>query len=47
MLTRYNVRLALAVERQCVGGMGVSGGPEADGVLVARAGVEALERFAL
>jgi uncharacterized protein GlcG (DUF336 family) len=46
-LTCLRGGLPLMVESQCVGGIGVSGGPEADDVLVAQAGVDALARFAL
>ena len=44
-LTCLRGGLPLMVEGQCVGGIGVSGGPEADDVLVGQAGVDALARF--
>ncbi len=45
-LTCLRGGLPLVVDGQCVGAVGVSGGPEADDVAVAQAGVEALARFA-
>ena len=45
-LTCLHSGLPLMVDGQCVGGIGVSGGPEADDVLVAQAGVDTLARFA-
>ena len=45
-LTCLRGGLPLMVEGQCVGGIGVSGGPEAEDVVVAQAGVDALARFA-
>jgi glc operon protein GlcG len=44
-LTCLRGGLPLMVDGQCVGGIGVSGGPDTDDVLVAQAGVDALERF--
>ena len=44
-LTCLRGGLPLMVDGQCVGGIGVSGGPEADDLLVAQAGVAALSRF--
>jgi glc operon protein GlcG len=44
-LTCIRGGLPLLVDGQCVGGIGVSGGPEADDVLVGQAGVDALARF--
>ena len=44
-LTCLRGGLPLLVDGQCVGGIGVSGGPEAEDVLVAQAGVETLARF--
>ena len=44
-LTCLRGGLPLMVDGQCVGGIGVSGGPEADDVLVGQAGVDALARF--
>jgi glc operon protein GlcG len=44
-LTCLRGGLPLMVDGQCVGGIGVSGGPDADDVLVAQAGVDALARF--
>jgi glc operon protein GlcG len=46
-LTCLRGGLPLMVGSQCVGGIGVSGGPEGEDVLVAQAGVDALARFAL
>jgi glc operon protein GlcG len=43
-LTCLRGGLPLMVDGQCVGGIGVSGGPEAEDVLVAQAGVDALAR---
>lgn len=45
-LTCLRGGLPLMVGGQCVGGIGVSGGPEADDVVVAQAGVDALARIA-
>jgi glc operon protein GlcG len=44
-LTCLRGGLPLIIAGQCVGGIGVSGGPEADDVLVGQAGVDALARF--
>ena len=44
-LTCIRGGLPLLGDGQCVGGIGVSGGPEADDVLVGQAGVDALARF--
>ena len=45
-LTCLRGGLPLMVGGQCVGGIGVSGGPDAEDVLVAQAGVDALARLA-
>ena len=45
-LTCIRGGLPLMVEGQCVGGIGVSAGTEAEDVQVAQAGVDALARFA-
>jgi hypothetical protein len=47
MLTGQNDRLTLAVDRPCAVGRGVSGGTQADDLLVTPAGGDALARFAL
>jgi len=44
-LTCLRGGLPLMVDGQCVGGIGVSGGPDAQDVLVGQAGVDALARF--
>jgi len=44
-LTCLRGGLPLMVDGQCVGGIGVSGGPDVEDVLVAQAGVDALARF--
>jgi glc operon protein GlcG len=44
-LTCLRGGLPLMVDGQCVGGIGVSGGAEAEDVEVAQAGVDALARF--
>ena len=44
-LTCLRGGLPLMVGAQCVGGIGVSGGPDVEDILVAQAGVDALERF--
>jgi len=44
-LTCIRGGLPLVVDGQCVGGIGVSAGTEDEDVLVARAGVEALQKF--
>jgi len=44
-LTCLRGGLPLMVDAQCIGGIGVSGGPESDDVLVAQSGVDALARF--
>jgi uncharacterized protein GlcG (DUF336 family) len=44
-LTCLRGGLPLFVDGQCVGGIGVSGGPETEDVEVARAGAEALVRL--
>ncbi len=44
-LTCLRGGLPLMVDGQCVGGIGVSGGPDAQDVVVGQAGVDALARF--
>ena len=44
-LTCLRGGLPLMVDGQCVGGIGMSGGPDAEDVLVGQAGVDALARF--
>ncbi len=46
-LTPLRGGLPLMVDGQCVGAIGVSGGPEADDVIIAQAGVDALAKFAI